>query len=391
MHSKIKRTLKTSPKLLKMINGIGNILFSILKYLIIIKKQQILFVSFGGQKYDDSPKSVYEMMIQDVRFKNFEFIWAFTDKSLESNVKKDKRTKFVKIDTPRYFKYVLSSKVWITNTSVERSFNLKRKKIIYMNTWHGTPLKKMGFDIQYAKSNKHIARNMLADIFLAQSDYEAEIFSRIYGIPMSNMVKVGLPRNDKLGTMRNQEKKNIKEKLLITSNKKIILYAPTYRDSAITHEDENIKNSLVNWIEYLKNDYVVLVRAHYEVNQAIDNLNQKIIDVSQYPSLNDLMEISDILLTDYSSIMFDYSILKKPIYLYCYDFERYNNERGLYFDPRKYFPNTAEKENIGTMISEKYDTSELLKFKNKYVMYQGQATQKSIDKLWSILTKDEHL
>ncbi|MBO5439471.1 MAG: CDP-glycerol glycerophosphotransferase family protein [Clostridia bacterium] len=143
MQKKLISFVKYNKFVLSLYRFFGNMLVGLIALFTIIRKKRILFMSFGGQKYDDSPRVLYEKMKNDPFFKDYEFIWAFREPSkfqLDCNV--------VKADTFKFYKAALSSGMWITNSSVERGLKLRRKKIIEINSWHGTPLKKMGNDIQ---------------------------------------------------------------------------------------------------------------------------------------------------------------------------------------------------------------------------------------------------
>lgn len=347
--------------------------FFICKFFVPISQKKILFVSFGGKKFDDSPKIILEKMLDDKRYENHIFYIGLQDFS--SITVDDKRVKLIKMDTPYYFYTVMSSKIWITNSSVERSFvSIKRKGNIYVNTWHGTPLKKMGADLPRENKAFRIDAKMKCDIFLSQSEYESEIFARAFSIKKAKIKKIGLPRNDELGKMKLEQKNIIRENLDISPDKIIILYAPTYREF-----DKKNKIEL-NWIDNLDSKYFVLVRAHYEVASRVEFEKRKnILDVGRYSNINELMEVSDILVTDYSSVFFDYSITNKKIVLYCYDYCTYIKERGLYFDPRKYFDNYDNAKDLAHYLNKRQlseSEEEIKKFSNIFIEESGSASCK---------------
>jgi CDP-glycerol glycerophosphotransferase len=365
--------IKRSKYIFKAIYLIGNIFFFIVKFFVPISQKKILFVSFGGKKFDDSPKEIFEKMLGDERYRDYEFYIGLND--LSSFSADDKRVKLIQMDTPWYFYNVMSSKIWITNSSVERSFvSIKRKSNIYVNTWHGTPLKKMGLDLPSNNKAFRVKAKMKCDIFLAQSNYEIEIFSRAFSIQKDKFKKIGLPRNDELGKMKLEQKNYIRESLSIPADKIIILYAPTYREF-----DKKSKIEL-DWIDNLDSKYFVLVRAHYEVTSRVKfDQRKNILDVGKYSNLNELVEISDMLITDYSSIFFDYSITNKKIVLYCYDYDIYTKERGLYFDPRKYFDNyDNEKDLVNYLNNRKLSEpmNEIEEFSNNFIEESGNSSMK---------------
>lgn len=205
---------------------VASFFINILRLLVKTDNKIILFTSFAGRKYDDSPRILFEAMKRDERFNEYKFVWAFHNPSKY----KIAGAQIIKTDCLKYFITALKARVWITNSSIERGLDFKGKNTFYLNTWHGTPLKKMGSDISninesFGKKIKH-----KWDIMNVQSDFEASVFSRAFEIPRNRYIKVGLPRNDILSNYTDGYKKQIKEKLGILDGKKIILYLPTFRE-----------------------------------------------------------------------------------------------------------------------------------------------------------------
>ena len=342
----------------------------------------ILFNSFAGRKYDDSPKAIFEAMRKDPRFKDFHFVWAFHQPE-KFTVKGAKK---IKTDGLKYFITALKARVWVTNSSVERGLNFKGKNTFYLNTWHGSPIKKMGTDI--AKDNQSFGAKgkNKTDVMNTQSEFEAAIFSKCFGIPRNHFLKVGLPRNDELANYTEERRREIRKKLGISADKKVILYCPTFREY---EKDENLGVVLVppmdlkKWQSKLGDHYVLLFRAHYEVSKVMDiRENEFVKNFTEYPYLNELMIASDILISDYSSIFFDYSIMDKPMVHFTYDYDKYREKRGMYFDIRDCLSGASnEDELLGIILSMETD-AEVLKtvtFRNKYVNYYGNAVVQTVD------------
>lgn len=335
MKNKVKNILKQNIIIYNIYSFVFNLIFKILKLFIRVKDDIILINSFGGNKYDDSTRVIFEYMKKQEKYKKFKIYWAFhnpDDFEIEGAEK-------IKSDTLKYFIIALKAKYWITNSAIERGLKFKNKKTVYINTWHGSAIKKMGID---APKNSFKFKSSEFDIFYAQSQYDIDVFSRAFEIPKEKFALVGLPRNDELFNIDNKEINEIKNKLNIPKDKKIILYAPTFREY-----NRDINGCIIappvdieKWKNKLSDKYIVLFRAHYEVNKVLGIKNDEFIyDMSKYANLNELMKISDILISDYSSIIFDYSILKRPIYSYSYDLEEYIEKRGMYFDISQELPN----------------------------------------------------
>lgn len=378
---KIANILKTN----KYVYFIYNFLFSnIIKFIglfLKIDNKIILFSSFGGKKYDDSPKVIFEYMINQKKYQKYKFFWVFDepDKFNVVGAKKIKNNSF------KFFCVALKSKFWITNSGIERGLKFKSKKTIYINTWHGTALKHIGIDENNLKVNFKTSK---ANIMFAQSDYDKKIFSHVFNIPEHNIVVCGLPRNDELANLEKSEIINIKKKLGIPLDKKIILYAPTFREynrdscGCILSPPMDLKK----WEDKLANNFILLFRAHYEINKVLNLVDNDFVkNYSSYENLNDLLKISDILISDYSSIMIDYSILERPIFNFIYDYDVYKEKRGLYFDLKEKLPGYCIEnedlllEKLITFDNEEA-TSIAIKFKKEFVQEYGNA-RKYIDNI----------
>ena len=342
----------------------------------------ILFNSFAGRKYDDSPKAIYEAMRIDPRFKGYHFVWAFHQPE-QFTVKGAKK---IKTDGLSYFITALKARVWVTNSSVERGLNFKGKNTFYLNTWHGSPIKKMGSDI--AKDNQSFSAKgkNKTDVMNTQSKFEAAIFSKCFGIPRNHFLEVGLPRNDELSDYTEKHRNELRKKLGIQAEKKVILYCPTFREY---EKDENLgvvlapPIDLKKWQSELGDHYVLLFRAHYEVSKVMDIKESKFVkNVTDYPCLNELMIASDILISDYSSIFFDYSIMDKPMLHFTYDYNKYAEMRGMYFDIRDYLSGAPNEDALLGIILRMDSSAEVTKtkaFRKKYVNYYGNAAVQTVD------------
>ena len=378
--NKIKILLKNNKYIYNVYTIIFSLIFKIWGIFIKTDNKLILMNSFGGLKYDDSPKVIYEYMLKNPRYDSYKVYWAFGNLNITDKVENK-----VKVGTLKYFYLALKAKYWITNSAIEKGLKFKKKDTIYINTWHGTALKKMGVDI--SKNNYRFNTSKI-DIMYAQSEYDIDTFSRVFELPKENFVLAGLPRNDELTGINNEEIQQIKNKLKIPNGKKIILYAPTFREynrdknGCIISPPLNLKY----WKESLSDEYILIFRAHYEINTVLGIENDGFVyNLSDYINLNELLKISDILVTDYSSIMFDYAILERPIFLYGYDYEEYNLKRGLYKEVIENLPNEyikKEKELIENIKSCDFENekNKTKMFKEKFITVSGNA-QKYIDEI----------
>ncbi len=386
MKNKLINFIKYNRFFLATYKFFGNLFIKFLALFTRIDDKKILFVSFGGRKFDDSPKALYEQIKNDKFFDGYKLVWAFISPKDFDGLD----CKKVKIDTLSFYKTALSSKIWITNSSIQRGLKLKRKKTIKINTWHGTPLKKLGEDMQKTKGKVKITKANGKIIYCAQSEYDRQIFTKLFNVEKQNILLSDLPRNDSLLKFSSEQKIQIKKDLGIDKDKKVILYAPTFRE----FNRDNLNNcfikppiDLYKWQENLSSEYVLLFRAHYEVINSIGiSQNEFVIDVSAYPSLDNLLAISDLLISDYSSIYFDYSILEKPMLNFAYDYDEYLKERGLYLDIEKdlFLKINYDEDNLLEQIlsldieKEKALSKER---KQRFAPYAGNACNAVIDEL----------
>lgn len=353
-----------------------------------LHKKTMMFCSFGGRKYDDSPKAIYDEVCKREEFRDWRLIWAFVQPENYEIPRGEK----IKIDTLSFFHALLYSRVWVSNSGMDRGLELHRKKNIIVETWHGTPLKKIcGDEHQNSLGGSVVLSKRKLDkrtIRCAQSEYDRDIFARVFSADPGTILMSDLPRNDGLYGYCSEDIIRIKRKLHIDVEKKVIFYAPTYREYLINeHRNVYIKPpiNLKLWKDQLGDRYVLLIRAHYAVSEAMNIIDDEFVkDVSSYPILNDLYIISDMMISDYSSTFFDYSILDRPMVCYAYDLEEYEEKRGLYLDLEYTLPCPVlsnEKSIIDYINMMDYKkASELTKiFHEKYAPYAGNASKKVVD------------
>lgn len=321
-----------------------------------VKKDLIVFESNVGKLVSDNPKLIYDELKK--QNKNYQIVWA-TNTLYPFN---DPNVKTVKRLSPEYFYYLSRAKYWINNQNFPHYIN-KHKDTIYIQTWHGTPLKKMlndvdtfqGRDENYKNRVNHAIKNW--DYLISPSPYASKCFKTAFDYH-KEILEVGYPRNDVFYNTENKDitekKKLIKQKLGIEGNKKIILYAPTFRDDEINKAKKhiiNLKLDLHKLKESIGDDYILILRPHIIISNALnlsESLKEFVIDGAKYPEISDLYLITDICITDYSSVMFDFANTKKPLLFFTYDLDFYKNKlRGFYFDFEKEAPGPLIKTNAG--------------------------------------------
>ena len=257
--------------------------------------------------------------------------------------------------------------------------NFKKKKTVYLNTWHGTGPKKGGNAVKHRK-DYDFSR---VDIFCCDGEYTHKIFSKWWNVQEDSIFWCGRPREDELVAYTDNDRTQIRYNLKIPSNKKMILYMPTGRESG-----SKVLNYSV-WQEALEKNYVLFVRAHH---LSLDDVLKKgegsfLIDATSYPNINELYCAADILISDYSSAFFDFGLLNKPMYCYAYDYEQYRDEYGLFMDLEKEFPNgikRTEQEVIDAIIKMDYEAecNKISSYVKQYVAHPESATKCCLDALY---------
>lgn len=358
-------------------------------------KPWYVFESGLGKQYSDSPRYLYEELI---KHKDIEAIWIYNKFSFLHT----QNTKVVKRFSPEYFYYLARSKYWINNQNFP-SYIKKRRNTKFLQTWHGTPLKKMLNDLDkiYGRSEGYLDRINGAvkqwTYLLSQSPYTTKSFRSAFNFK-KEIIEEGYPRNDIFFNGQEQEIaiRKIKNQYSINPNgRKIILYAPTFRDNLKEGKKfyEDIQINYDDFFDKFKDDYILLIRSHSVIKSNIklddDKFNNSIINVSNYSDIQEIYQITDILITDYSSVFFDFVNSKKPIIFYPYDKEEYiDNIRGLYLNYDEIVPGPIVKnqkelfyalENI-EQIKKQYK-EKINNFKKVYApMDDGKSSQRIVKK-----------
>jgi len=304
----------------------------------------IIFESFLGKNYSDSPKYIYEYLAKNYPGK-YKFIWVIDKK----NTKIPFPHKEVKRFGIRYCYYLARCKYYVFNGR-QPDWVKKREGNIFLQTWHGTPLKKLVFDITDINSaspkykQQTFRQSRAWDYLIAPNPFSSETFRRCFMFE-NEMLETGYPRNDILHDSKKEEiAANIRKKLGIPMNKKTILYAPTWRDDEFYAKGQykfELHLNLDTMRNALGDEYVLLLRTHYFIADALDVSAYKgfTYDLSRYDDISELYLISDILITDYSSVFYDFANLKRPMLFFTYDLEKYRDVlRGFYINIEKEVP-----------------------------------------------------
>ena len=302
--------------------------FNVFLRLVPVKKNKIIFNNFCGKGYGDNPKYIADEILK--REKKYDLVWMVND----INEPMPKGIRVVLANSRRGRYELATSKIIVCDVKHALVFK-KKKSQYYIQTWHGS------FGLKYIEKdaieklsagylNKTIADSKNIDLLLSSSNWQTEEYKRAFWYD-GEILEKGFPRNDLFFNITTTRIERIKEVLKIPLNKKICLYGPTFRDS-LTTEVYNI--DLLSVKQELEKrtqeEWIILIRLHPNIkNYSKFYKEHDFIDVTSYPDGQEILAISDVLITDYSSNMIDFILMDRPVFLYSPDIEEYKKERGL--------------------------------------------------------------
>ncbi|MCH5252188.1 MAG: CDP-glycerol glycerophosphotransferase family protein [Lachnospiraceae bacterium] len=388
--------------LYKATKGLVVLFYRLMCWILPVKKNRIVFDSSLGKSYAGNPKHIYEYLVANGYDTKWDCIWFF-EKEKYSIPGMSRQVRYGRM---RYLYYMVTAKVWVFDTR-QPEWLVRRKGTYYIQTWHGTPLKKLALDMEdvfmvgesdIETYKKHFMKNVETwDYLISQNPFSTETFRRAFDFK-KEMLEIGYPRNDILFRENTPEAvRRYRKKLGLPLDKKVILYAPTWRDDEFSEDNKyefRPQISFETLQKELSGDYIMIVKYHYLIMDAVDWSPYQgfIYHFDQSRDIAELFLVSDILITDYSSVMFDFSILRRPIFFFAYDFYKYKNElRGFYFSYRKEMPgpisSTTEQlvEDIRNYDASIYE-ERYQKFIEKYnSVDDGNASSHVLDLIHSLL------
>lgn len=353
-----------------------------------LKKDKIIFDNFAGKGYAGNPRYIADEFLS--RNLNMDLVWLINDttQSLPYGIRK------VKYGSLHALYEYATSKVIIDN--IRNSHLMKKKRgQVYLQTWHGSkPLKYIEKDAENKLSRKYLRAatydGKVTDGIIVDSEMQENVLKRTFELNKDvEFLRYGLPTNDFLIKNKNNSELNekIKKDLNIESGIFTILYAPTFRDNGdISCYITDYAELIEKFETKLKRKCIILVRMHPNVkaNDININYNNKVKNVSDYPDTQELVLASDCVISDYSSIIFDFLLLEKIVLLYSVDLSEYEKQRGLskqYYDLP--FPRGNTLEELYKYI-ETYNEKECLKkqkeYLNRCVDYNdGNSSKRTVD------------
>jgi CDP-glycerol glycerophosphotransferase len=299
-------------------------------------RDAVLFESWKGKACADNPRGIAEALRR--RGDDREQIWVVNDYA--AAVPAGGRA--VLSGTEEYFEALARCRYVVSNDDMAPYFR-KRDGQIYLQTWHGTPLKRIGFDVdrpQFASGTAyfdHLTNDVARwDLLLSQNPFSTPILRRAFRFE-GEICEYGYPRNDILHREEPLAAR-IRERLGIPAGKRVVLYAPTWRDNQFYANGRyrfDLRLDLERAWQVLGRDHVILIRGHHHLANDVQPGSRRdfAVNVTAYPDIADLFLITDVLVTDYSSAMFDFAATGRPMLFFTYDLEHYRDElRGFCLD-----------------------------------------------------------
>jgi CDP-glycerol glycerophosphotransferase len=315
-----------------------------------VQATTVFYESFAGNGMLCNPEAIFRALLTDPEFSQLTHVWALTNKSENRSVVSEfadnPRVQFVRPGSSGYYKALATSGYLINNATFPPEFG-KRDGQVYLNTWHGTPLKKMGYDIGDPASRVgNVIRNFLnADYLLSNSEFMTEQMyegaHRLRQIYRGRIIEEGYPRIDRQfmsASEQDSTRDRLKHAGLAIDDRRIILYAPTWKGTNFNRPEDDA-NELIERVAELSSlidtdRYVVLLKTH----QVVHRFAARRPEITGYlvPNeipTNSVLGVADILVTDYSSIFFDFLATGRPIVFLTPDIGDYAGYRGLYMEP----------------------------------------------------------
>ena len=344
-----------------------------------VNNKKVVFQSFSGKSYSDNPRAISEKLHEICP--DLEFVWFCANSTSQKEIMPDYINIVDATNKLKVFKELATCAVYVDNCCLPKI--PKGKKQFFVQTWHGDRgFKKVLHDSGYRTEKQRVAeeKDGYCDLAIAGSDYGERQYRSAFGYK-GKILKCGTPRNDILVNPTNEIVEKVRTKLSVPETVKILLYAPTLREkSAASFTEQPIQDiDIESTLECLENkfgcDWVCFIRAHHTV-AGISGIsyNSKILNVTSYPDMTDLLAISDFLITDYSSSAGDFPLRNKPMILYQADRDMYEkDDRNFYFNidesPFCVAKNQQELESIIDSLSEdevEINCKEVLEFYNTY-------------------------
>jgi len=316
-----------------------------------IKRRLVMFESFNGKDVNDNPAAIYRALVAaDPRYRETAY-FSVKPREYAALKRKYPEIQLIKRFTPKWVWLMARAQYWVLNSRLPNWWRSNRHTRT-IQTWHGTPLKKLGADIEHVAipgtstadyHQQFVTASSRWDYLIAPNQYSRDIFKRAFGY-RGHFLTIGYPRNDVLYTDDQPDKvAALRQRLLGKVTGPVVTYAPTWRDDMAVRPGVyrfDLPFDLGEFFKHVPTGTHLIIRPHYLVKDAVDIRGyEDRVTVLADTDIAELYLITDLLITDYSSVMFDFANLKRPQLFFAYDLEHYRDQlRGFYFDYQKEIP-----------------------------------------------------
>lgn len=301
-----------------------------------VLERVVIYESLHGATVGGNPYAIFEQLLGDSRFANWRHVWVVNNRSVIPRALCSRSdVVFVLRDSELYRRYVATASHLINDVTFPFWFTCRAEQK-YLNTWHGTPLKSMGKEIPGEfMAHGNIQRNFLqATHIISPNPHTSDVLMRCYdvhGIYGGKLAELGYPRIDRTLRATEERMNGVRERLGLDPQRPVVLYAPTWRGEH-GHAEFDVER-LINDIKRLSTQMCQFVfRGHHMIERLIESAQINVVLAPQELDTSDVLAITDVLITDYSSIAFDFLPMRRPILYYCYDSKAYSDSRGFCLD-----------------------------------------------------------
>ena len=366
-------------------------------YIFPVKNNRIIFESFDGKQTSDNPFYIWKFLKE--KNSQLDFIWVV---GKDTVLPDDFKGKMVVFHSLKYILAMMTSKFIISNTGFPTYIPFRKKQIL-INTWHGGgAYKRVGCEniaekkALYFSILKRDVFNIAktTSVFISSSKKFTDVMTESNFIPREKYLEIGMPRNDIFFYSKEVQKENdkVRSELELKKDDFVILYAPTYRGAVNNPQEDSNNIDILKLKSICENKFgkkiVFLFRGHYSLAYKLDfSLFNK--NVSSYPNMQELLCMADMLITDYSSSMWDFSFTNKPGFLFVPDLEKYQNERGFY-TPIETWPFAFAKTNeeLAARIMEWTPEFQIEKNKNHHELLESFEDGHATERICKVIEKN---
>ncbi len=351
-----------------------------------INKRKIVFCSYHGRGYSDNPKAIAEELLR--RKTDADMVWLVKDEKEAATLPEGIRP--CKYGSLRHILELSTAKVWVDNC---RKYDKhKKKKQFYLHTWHGFSVKRVEADAEHVLEPGYVMcakrDSSFIDLLTVYGEWDCEIYKKCFWYD-GDIAVWGVPRNDVFINNDGSAKKKVAKELSLPEDRHLLLYAPTFRaDHNLDVYDIDVAAIKAACEKSLSGEWTVLLRLHPNIAQKSKELfpydGVNIVDATMYPDMQELLLASDILLTDYSSSMFDFAMSGKPCFIYAPDVEAYKADRNFYIELHELpFPLAYDREqlikNMESFDAKKYKADREQFFRERGFVMDGKSSARCAD------------